>query len=52
MALKRETAAQREMEMQLFAPRFQANNDYYDAAVEVTRQAIAKIVNNDCSCLS
>ena len=48
MALKRETAAQREMEMQLFAPRFQANNDYYDAAVEVTRQAIAKIVKNDC----
>lgn len=48
MALKRETAAQREMEVQLFAPRFQANNDYFDAAVEVTRQAIAKIINGPC----
>ena len=49
MTLKRELGAQRDMEMQLFAPRFQANNDYFDAAVEITRQAIAKILNK-CDC--
>lgn len=45
--LKRETAAQRDMEMQLFRPRFQANNEYFDAAVEITRQAIAKIIKTE-----
>lgn len=51
MTLKRETAAQRDMEIQLFAPRFQENNDYFDAAVEITRQAIEKIINSEqCDC--
>ena len=45
--LKRETAAQRDMELQLFRPRFQENNEYFDAAVEITRMAIAKILNNE-----
>lgn len=49
MTLKRETAAQRDMEIQLFAPRFQEKNDYFDAAVEITRQAIAKIMR-ECDC--
>ena len=45
--LKRETSAQRDMELQLFRPRFQENNEYFDAAVEITRMAIAKILNNE-----
>lgn len=49
MTLKRELGAQRDMEMQTYAPRRQECNDYFDAAVEITRQAIAKILNK-CDC--
>jgi len=45
MELRRELGAQRDIEMQSFAPRRQECNDYYDAAVEITRHAIAKLLS-------
>lgn len=51
LKLKRELGAQRDMEMQTFAPRRQEFNDWFDSAVEITRQAIAKIINTEqCDC--
>lgn len=44
---KRELGAQHEAELQDFVPRKQESNDYYDDALEETRMAIAKILNND-----
>jgi hypothetical protein len=42
---KRELGAQRDTELQSFVPRRQECNDYYDAAVEITRRAIAKLIS-------
>ena len=44
---KRELGAERDIKLQEFAPRKQENNFYYDVALEETRMAIAKILNND-----
>lgn len=45
LKVKRELGAQRDLELQSFAPRRQETNDYYDAAVEITRHAIARLIS-------
>ena len=43
---KRELGAERDIKLQEFGPRRQRCNCYFDAAVEITRQAIAKLIKN------
>ena len=44
---KRELGAERDIKLQEFGPRRQRCNYYFDVALEETRMAIAKILNNE-----